>query len=82
VTREEARKIQLAKIEAERQEIMRRNAETISQLEAKKSNVQPVQTTSRPRTFEVDGEQIPYEAEKCNDSTVSNAWKAIADANR
>ncbi|MEA2174094.1 MAG: hypothetical protein QOD00_1686 [Blastocatellia bacterium] len=82
MTREEARKIQLQKIDEERKAIMARFDKTVAEINEKKAAAQPVQPTTKPRTFEVDGEQIPYESEKCNDTTVSNAWNAIVDANR
>ena len=78
-TREQARQEMLARIDAERKAIMIEFDATVAEIKANKPApvVNPV-----PRTFEVDGKQIPYEAEKCNDARVSNDWKAIVDANR
>lgn len=34
--------------------------------------------TKKPTHFEVDGEQIPYRAEKSKGTEIGNAWKEIA----
>jgi len=79
MTREEARQIQNAKDAAWLVEHRAKTAAIIASLNANKPA--PV-VAAKPRTFEVDGEQIPYEVEKCNDTQISNAWLAIAKANR
>lgn len=82
--REEARQKQLAEIEAWRLEQKVKTDALIAEIEAKRATKAAPIATSKPRTFEVDGEQIPYEKPKPlkPDTSISNAWLAITKANR
>lgn len=63
---------------AEKAEMVKKFQQEREQSQVVTSTVQPA--TEPVKTFEVDGEQIPYTPEKpkTQDRSISNAWKEIA----